>query len=187
MKTMNRNILLAATGVIAILAAAFAWQWYTAEQAPDAAGPAAGSAPWTWKNPITQKTATLPPDWKVAEGKSIQGAVLTLTHWTGKGLIYLVHEETMENVTLQEFVEARQDSIKKELGIERLDKSGEEQDSYTGEGAKLFGKAVVETRVRIWRPAPHKFWRASMIIDSEYKKLKYDAGKIVDLLKGTTL
>jgi hypothetical protein len=178
-------VLVSAAVVVIVSALLFTWHWYLAEQAAETAAPAAPGESWTWENPLTEKTATIPADWKEAKEEAVPGTVLTLTHKTGKSLIYLVHEENPDDVSLQEYVEARGDTMRHELAIEKLEPAAG-GDSYEGEGAKLFGGVVAGTRVIIWRSGPHHFWRAATITDPDYKYLEFDAKKIIGSLRQST-
>jgi hypothetical protein len=187
---MSRNSLivtLVSAGLVLLLAGVIIYQWYATRSKPpveaifEHTGP-----PWTWQNPVTREKVAIPSDWAQFKGRDVKGSVLTLTHWTDKCIIYLVHDTTSGNVSLPEYVAANKDTIKNELGIDKVEKM-EGVDAYEGEGAKLMGKAVPNTRVRIWRGKPDSFWRAAVIIDPDYKNLEYDTGTVIDLLMKTTL
>ena len=75
--------------------------------------------------------------------------------------------------------------MRRELAVEKLEPSAD-GNSYTGEGAKLFGEAIANTWVIIWRSSPQHFWRAAVITDPDYKYLEFDAKKIVGSLRKTT-
>jgi len=178
-------VLISVAVVVMAAVVLITWNWYVAEQAAETTVPAAPGAPWAWENTLTGKSATIPADWKQEKAEDFQGTVLTLTHKSGKSLIYLVHEENADDVSLQEYVEARGDTMRRELAIEKLEPapSGE---SYQGEGAKLFQRAIAGTQVLIWRSRPHQFWRAATITDPDYKYLEFEAGKIIASLRQTT-
>ena len=177
------KIVLVSTAVVVIATALLVtWHWYEGERVAETTG---SGTPWTWENPLTGKSATIPPDWKQVKQEDVPDAVLTLTHKTDKCLLYLVHEENPDDVSLQEYVEARGDTMRRELAIEKLEPvpGGE---SYQGVGAKLFGGVVAGTKVITWRSKPHHFWRAATITDPDYKYLEFEAGKIIDSLRKTT-
>ena len=179
-------VLISVAVVVMAAAILITWYWYEGGRVAETAVPAAPGEPWTWENPLTGKAATIPPGWKQATDQGIEGAVLTLTHKTDKCLLYLVHEENPDDVSLQEYVEARKDTMRRELAIEKLEPTPGGEESYEGKGAKLFGGAIAGTRVLIWRSKPRNFWRAATITDPDYKYLEFDAGKIIDSLKKTT-
>lgn len=186
MKRNRLNAALIIAGLLIIAAVLIARSRHNADSTPETAAALDSDRPsWSWLNPVTGNGTTLPPQWQEGGEQSVAGAVLTLRHWTGGAIIYLVHDETRLDVSLQEYAQARQESVQRELGIDRLgcpDSGG----ACLGEGAKLLGKTVAGTQVRIWRSEPRSFWRAAAIINPEYKNLKYDAAKIVDRLRETT-
>lgn len=187
MNPRNPKILLAASGLLAVAVAALAYAWFSASSTPQAtAGFDSSRPPWTWENPDTREKTTIPPQWQQAGSHSVQGAVLTLRHWTGKCLIYLVHERSANDTSVQEFVRNNQDDINRELGIEDIEPAGGDKDYYIGDGARLMGDAVATTHVRIWRSGPYNFWRAAVVADQDYKHLVYESGKVIDNLMKTT-
>jgi hypothetical protein len=180
------KLVLVSVAIVVIAAVVIVtWNWYVAEQGAETVAPAAPGEPWTWENPLTGKTATIPADWKEAKEEAVQGTVLTLTHKTDKCLLYLVHEENADDVSLQEYIAARGDTMRRELAIEKLEPAPG-GDSYEGEGAKLFQRIVADTKVIIWRSSPRHFWRAATITDPDYKYLEFDARNIIESLRKTT-
>ena len=188
---MNRSSLRAvsigAALIVLAVTAVIAYRWYTAGNSPEGATFDRTRPAWTWQNPVTLEQITIPPEWTRAKGQNVQGSVLTLTHWTGKCLLYLVHEQSADDVTLAEFVAARKKEIMDELGIDKVESVTGKNGYYQGVGAKLLGGVVADTQVRIWRGKPGNFWRAATITDSDYKNLEYEARNIFDLLMTTTL
>ena len=178
------KIVLPAAALVVVAAALLAtWHWYVGMHAT---GPATGpETSWTWTNPLSGKTATIPPGWKEAGKDAVPGATLALMHKTGKSLIYLVHEENAIDVSLRDYAEGRQDTMRRELAVEKLEPAAD-GNSYSGEGAKLFGGTIANTWVIIWQSSPQHFWRAAVITDPDYKYLEFDAKKIVDSLRITT-
>ena len=162
---------------VAIAVIIVTWNWYVAEEAAETTTSAASGEPWTWENPLTGKTATLPADWKQVTAEDVPGTVLTLTHKTDKCLLYMVHEENPDDVSLQEYVAARGDTMRRELAIEKLEPTPGEVGTYEGVGAKLFQRVVAGTKVIIWRSGPHHFWRVATITNPDYKYLEFDAKK----------
>lgn len=142
---------------------------------------------WTWKNPVTSAEAAIPLDWKQTENVVYEGALLTLTHKSGKSLIYISHEKASGDMSLYEYVAGVESSIQDQLGIGQFEAKDIEYRFYEAEGAELFGKVVAETRVRIWSPERGSFWEAVTITDQDYQTLERDAVDIVRLLIETTL
>lgn len=187
---MEKNRLktvLIAGGVLVIVAAALIARLPDRDKespAPAAALDSDGKQ-WSWENPVTGKTVTLPPEWRPAGDQGSGGALLTLSHWTDGSVVYLVHDETRYDLTLEEYADASQDALRRELGIDKIDCRSPQGESCSGEGAKLLGKTVAVTRVRIWRGRARSFWRAAAVIDPEYRNLMHDAGRIIERLQET--
>lgn len=187
MNLRNPKILLVAAGLLTLAVGLMIYAWFSTGPKPQAAaGFDSSKPPWTWENPDTREKTTLPPQWQKAGSHAVQGAVLTLQHWTGKCLIYLVHERSANDASLKEFVSDNKADLNKELGIENIGPAGGGKNYYSGEGAKLLGGAVATTRVRIWRSGPYNFWRASVVVDRDYKHLAFEAEKVIDSLMKTT-
>ena len=187
MNPRNPKILLAAAILLTAAFGALVYVWLSAGSKPQAAaGFDSSKPPWSWENPDTREKTTIPPQWQKAGSHAVRGAVLTLQHWTGKCLIYLVHERSANDTSLEEFVNDTKSDINKELGIENIGPAGGGKDYDTGDGAKLMGSAVATTHVRIWRSGPYNFWRASVVADQDYKHLAFEAEKVIDSLMKTT-
>lgn len=142
---------------------------------------------WTWKNPVTSGETSIPPDWKQTENTVYEGALLTITHKSGKSLVYISHEEVSGDMSLHEYVAGVEDSIRDQLGIDQFEAVDKDYRFYEAEGAELFGEVVAETRVRIWRSGGDDFWEAVTITDQDYKDLEYEAMDIINMLAETTL
>ncbi|MEX2524617.1 MAG: hypothetical protein WD750_06640 [Gammaproteobacteria bacterium] len=141
---------------------------------------------WTWKNPVTSGETSIQSGWKQTENTVYEGALLTITHKSGKSLVYISHEKVSGDMSLYDYVAGVEDSMQDQLGIGQFEAVDEEYRFYEAEGAELFGKVVAETRVSIWRSGGDNFWEAVTITDQDYKDLEYEAVDIVNLLMGTT-
>lgn len=144
---------------------------------------------WVWENPYTFKSVSLPTDWKVVEGEGVQEALLALQHRTGKSLIYILNEEGIEVITLEEYVESLTTTSQEELGFEQFEVITDEfgNDIYQGSGAKYLGENLVGTYIRIWSSETNHFWRAVAMTNMEYKSLEFSARELIQLLEGSTL
>ena len=180
-----RQLVISAAGLITIIAITVYGYVYFAEHERNRRKAPQGEE-WVWTNPITLETATIPATWQAAESGSTGGTEVTLQHWTGRSVVYLVHEQTDDELTLPEYVAARDDVIERELGIEEVESTWGSSRYFQGQGARLLGNEVANTRVRIWRQDPTTFWRAAGISDTEYRELEYDAERIISLLMETT-
>lgn len=143
--------------------------------------------PWTWKNPVTSGEVSIPSGWKQTENTVYEDALLTLTHNSGKSLVYISHKETSGDMSLYEYVAGMEGSTQDQLGIGQFEVVDNEYRFYEAEGAELFGKVVAETRVRIWSDGGDNFWESVTITDQDYKDLEYEAMDVVELLMETTV
>ena len=93
---------------------------------------------WAWKNPYTFKQALVPAGWSRIESEQFRDAVLALQHESGKSLIYITYDNPVNQMTLEEYVDAVQPMDQKEYGVTEFkamtDKSGRE--FYEADGAK---------------------------------------------------
>lgn len=148
----------------------------------------ANTSPWVWENPYTGRKVTIPAEWRKAEGKQIQDTLLALTHATGKSVVYIIYEESADQMSLQEFVDVMNKANQMELGTgdfeSRTDEDG--QDYYYSGGAKYLGDNLVNTSVRIWSDQPDHFWRTVSMTNSEYRELGFDAEQVLNLLIQST-
>lgn len=145
-------------------------------------------SPWIWENPYTYKEVSIPAEWQIAEGEQLEETLLTLTHETGRSLVYIIYEETVDPMSLAEFVEAMKAANQEELGTGEFDavhdKNGEEV--YRSGGARYFGDILVATKVRIWSDEVNHFWRSVSMTNMEYKELEFETDRLLDILADST-
>lgn len=145
-------------------------------------------SPWIWENPYTYKEVSIPAEWQIAEGEQLQETLLTLTHETGRSLVYIIYEETVDPMSLPEFVEAMKAANQEELGTGEFnvdhDENGEEV--YRSGGARYFGDILVATKVRIWSDEVNHFWRSIAMTNMEYKELEFETDRLIDILADST-
>ena len=143
---------------------------------------------WTWTNPYTYTDVTIPPGWQEVTTDQLQETLLALSHQTGRSLVYLIYEETIEPISLDEFVEAMQPANQKELGTEEFKPEifTDGQEYYYAGGAKYFGDNLVVTKVFIWSDQINHFWRAVSITNMEFKQLEYEADQLINILIEST-
>lgn len=148
----------------------------------------APTASWTWKNPYTFKQAVIPAGWSRIKTGQFQDAVLALQHETGKSLIYIIYDKPVNQMTLEEYIDAVKPMNQKEYGITEFtaatDKSGKE--IYEAEGGKYMGDNLVGIDIRIWSDGSDSFWESVETTDMEYKNLEYNAKELVTALAETT-
>lgn len=189
MKITNRKAVFLVTGfVVLVILVLIINRWILSDD--DSLIPSASDntdTHWTWTNPVTAGEVAIPSVWQKTEDKVNKEALLTLTHNSGKSLIYMVYETSSENMSLSEYAGGAKNSLQKGLGIDQFELRDEEYRFYEAEGAELFGEVVAETRVRIWSDKGNRFWQAVVITDQDYRDLEYEAREIVDSLMETTL
>ena len=143
---------------------------------------------WAWKNPYTSKQAVIPAGWSRIKSEQFKDAVLALQHDTGKSLIYITYDKPVNQMTLEEYIDAVKPMNQKEYGITEFtaatDKSGRE--IFEAEGAKYMGDNLVGIDIRIWSDGSDSFWETVETTDMEYKALEYDAKELVNTLAETT-
>ena len=151
--------------------------------------PQVKASAWTWKNPYTFKQAVIPPGWKKIENDQLRDAVLALQHESGKCLIYITYYESVNNLSLTEYIDAVKPMNQKEFGIDDFKKvTGKNGlEYYLGEGAKYMGNSLANIDIRIWSDGSNGFWETVVTVDAEYKTIEYTAGEIVEQLTKTTL
>ena len=176
---------------IGVLVAGLVWYFtFTGrtEQRKEAE-PQAQATSWTWENPYTFKKVVIPPGWKKVENDQLRDAVLALQHESGKCLIYITYDESVNNLSLPEYINAVKPMNQKEFGIDDFKKVTGKNGwvYYLGEGAKYMGKSLVNVDIRIWSDGSDGFWETVVTVDMEYKSIEYTAGEIVQLLAETTL
>lgn len=146
------------------------------------------AAAWNWKNPYTFKEAAIPAGWSKIESEQFQDAVLALQHESGKSLIYITYNQPVNQMTLQEYIDAVKPMNQKEYGVTEFkaatDKSGRE--IYEAEGAKYMGDNLVGIDIRIWSDGSDSFWETVETTDLDYKPLEYDARELANILAETT-
>lgn len=178
-----------AAGVICASAlAAVAWYYgFVPEEGNPVPGfPENTEDAWRWENPVTGKPVMIPDRWKQAENNVYEDAVLTLSHSSGKSLIYIAVEQLSTGMSMPEYASVMEDSTGKRLGTGPFEARDSGQGIYQADGAELFGDVVVQTRVRIWRRSQNRFWRAVTITHQDYSDFKYEADEIVDVLMSST-
>lgn len=146
------------------------------------------AAAWAWKNPHTFKQALIPAAWSRIETEQFKDAVLALQHESGKSLLYLTYDQPVNQMTLQEYIDAVQPMNQKEYGITEFiavtDKNGRE--IYEAESAKYMGNKLVGIDIRIWSDGSDSFWETVETTDMDYKNLEYDAKELANTLAETT-
>ena len=143
---------------------------------------------WEWENPYTGRTVTIPGQWRKAQGEQVKDTLLTLSHETGKSVVYIIYETSAVPMSMQEYVNAMKNANTTELGTDdfetRTDKDGQEY--YFAAGAKYFGDNLINTSVRIWSDRTDHFWRTVTMTNSDYRELGFDAQQVLDLLIQST-
>lgn len=176
---------------IGVLVAALVWYFSVSggKEQQEGAESKVQASSWTWNNPYTFKQVVIPPGWKKIENDQLRDAVLALQHESGKCLIYITYDESVNNLSLPEYIDAVKPMNQKEFGIDDFkkmtDKNGREY--YLGEGAKYMGNNLVNVDIHIWSDGSNGFWETVVTVDAEYKTIEYTAGEIVDQLTKTTL
>ena len=187
---MKKILLIAVPAILAALVLGLVMVNRSARsnRAPAGEAVSRSSVPWDWENPYTERKATIPGEWQQAQGDQAQDTLLTLTHESGKSVVYIIYETSDEQMSLQEYVDVMKQSNQKELGIgdfeTRTDQDGQEY--YYAGGAKYFGDSLVNTSVRIWSDQPDHFWRSVSMTNADYRELGFDAEKVLELLIHTT-
>lgn len=188
---MKRKIIYISVVVVVILAAVLGWHFAVMEKPKQREGTqqdVAPASPWTWKNPYTSKQANIPVGWRKVDNEHLKDAVLALEHESGKCLIYITYDESVNHLSLPEYVNAVKPMNLKEYGINEFkdikNKNGWEY--YLGEGAKYMGDDLVNVDVRIWSDGEEAYWESVVMANTEYKSIEYAAGDLVEVLAGTT-
>ena len=143
---------------------------------------------WVWENPVTFKKISIPSAWQKAEGAGTEETLLTLAHQTGKSLINIINEETLEDISLADYVEALQDSNQQELGTSEFEtiETIDGVQLYLSEGSRYINEKIVGSRVSIWSYEPNNFWRSMMMTNLEYKELEFESKKLVKMLEDSS-
>jgi len=144
---------------------------------------------WSWENPYTFKRAVIPSGWKKVENEQLRDAVLALQHESGKCLIYITYDESVNNLSLPEYIDAVKPMNQKEFGVSEFTKtSGKDaREFYQAEGAKYMGDSLVSVDIRIWGDGSNGYWETVVITNMEYKTIEYDARELLEVLTETTL
>lgn len=144
---------------------------------------------WNWQNPYTFKDVPIPGEWQIATGDQFEDTLLALSHNTGRSLVYLVYEVTLDPMSLEDYVEAMQASNREELGTEEFKVYRDEhgQEFYVAGGAKYFGDNLVVSKVHIWSNKADHFWRSVTMTNIEYREVEYDADHLAELLIDSTM
>ena len=146
------------------------------------------AAAWAWKNPYTFKQALIPAEWSRIESKQFKDAVLALQHESGKSLIYITYDKPVNQMTLQEYIDAVKPMNQKEYGITDFkavnDNNGRK--FYEAGGAKYMGDSLVGIDIRIWSDGSDSFWESVETTNMDYKNLEYDAKELANTLAETT-
>lgn len=151
--------------------------------------PQMSTSAWEWENPYTFRLVSIPADWQRASTDALSVTVLALSHATERSLVYLTYEETIDVMSLEEYVEFMRPANNRELGTEEFSTTLDEQgrEVFVSSGAKYFDDKLVLTNIRIWSDQPSHFWRSVSITDAEYRDLEYRALDLLQRLEESTV
>lgn len=177
---------------LAILVAGVIWHFVfngRTERHETLGSDATAVSSWTWENPYTFKQAVIPSGWKKVENEQLRDAVLALQHESGKCLIYITFDESVNNLSLPEYIDAVKPMNQKEFGVSEFTKTtGEDaREIYQAEGAKYMGDSLVSVDIRIWGDGLNGYWETVVMTNMEYKTIEYDGRELVEVLAETTL
>ena len=177
---------------IAILIAGLIWYFVFSsitERHEAAGSDATEASSWTWENPYTFKQAVIPSDWEKVDNEHLRDAVLALQHVSGKCLIYITYDESVNNLSLPEYIDAVKPMNEKEFGVsEFAETTGKDaRQVYQAQGAKYMGDSLVGVDIRIWGDGSNGYWETVVMTNMEYKTIEYDARELVEILTETTL
>ena len=118
------------------------------------------------------------------ENEQMQEAMLSVQHSSGRSLVYIMNEESLENLSLEEYLDAVKPQISSELGIDDFDIIEDLEIGQYAEanGAKYMGNTLAGTYIRLWLGDDREFWRTASITNMEYKSLEYEARELVEML-----
>ena len=140
--------------------------------------------PWSWENPYSFESITILEGWRQTNSEQLQEAMLTLQHSSGRSLVYIMNGESLDNLSLEEYLDVIKPFLSSELGIDQFDTIEDpEMGQYAqASGAKYMGDTLAGTYIRIWMIGEREFWRSVSITNMEYKSLEYEARGLVELL-----
>lgn len=151
---------------------------------PDQATEPTINESWVWENPYSFATITIPAGWQEAGSEQMEEAMLSLQHSSKHSLVYIMNEESLDDLSLEDYLEAIKPLISAELGIDDFEtvQNPEAGHYVQATGAKYLGNTLAGTHIRIWSTGGRDFWRSVAITNMEYKSLEYEARELTEKL-----